>query len=389
MQKLFRKIDKPLFFMMLLYSILGLVMILSASSVSAVLRYDVSTYYFFARQLIYLVIAIIIGIVILTIPTKSYSFWSKLYLILVIVLLGLVYSFGIIAGGAQSWLDLGFFNLQPTEFAKTAIIIFMGTFYEKSIKKQKPFTYNLIPFILAFIIFFFIAKQPDLGGAAIVAGIAYFTFLVVPFPKKSKVNIIKNLGIAVIIGAFVLLYTKSDLFNSSQLQRLKFQAPCSRYMDDTGYQVCNGFIAFHNGGLFGVGLGNSTQKYLYLPEAHTDFIFPIIVEELGLIVGILVILGYVYMLYRILKLAKRADVIRNQIICYGTFIYLLLHLLINFLGILALIPLTGVPLPFLSYGGSFCINIIAMMFVLQRISIETYDSEQKREIDNLARIDYN
>ena len=154
-------------------------------------------------------------------------------------------------------------------------------------------------------------------------------------------------------------------------------------MDDTGYQVCNGFIAFHNGGLFGVGLGNSTQKYLYLPEAHTDFIFPIIVEELGLFVGILVILGYFYILYRILKLAKKADCIRNQIICYGTFIYFLLHLLINFLGILALIPLTGVPLPFLSYGGSFCFNIIAMMFVLQRISIETSENEQNRVIANL------
>ena len=154
-------------------------------------------------------------------------------------------------------------------------------------------------------------------------------------------------------------------------------------MDDTGYQVCNGFIAIHNGGLFGAGLGNSTQKYLYLPEAHTDFIFPIIVEELGLLAGIAIILGYFYILYRILKLAKRADYMRSQIICYGTFIYILLHLLVNFLGILALVPLTGVPLPFLSYGGSFNFNVIVMMFVLQRISIETYDNDQDRVIANL------
>ncbi len=383
MQKLFRKLDKPLLFMTIIYSILGLVMILSASSVSAVLRYDVSPYYFFTKQLIYVVVSFLFGIILLTQKTENYKFWGVIYIFIVIVLLGLVYSVGVIAGGAQSWLNLGFFNLQPTEFAKTALIIFMGVFYEKSIKKQKPFTYNLIPFILALVIFFFVAKQPDLGGAAIIAGITYFTFLVVPFPKKSKVKIIKNLGIALIIGAFVLLYTKSDLFNSSQLQRLKFQAPCSRYMDDTGYQVCNGFIAIHNGGLFGAGLGNSTQKYLYLPEAHTDFIFPIIVEELGLLAGIAIILGYFYILYRILKLAKRADYMRSQIICYGTFIYILLHLLVNFLGILALVPLTGVPLPFLSYGGSFNFNVIVMMFVLQRISIETYDNDQDRVIANL------
>ena len=378
MQKLFRKLDKPILFMTIIYSILGLVMILSASSVSAVLRYDVSPYYFFTKQLIYMLASYIFGIFLLTQKTEKYKLWGVLYIIAVLILLSLVFSFGVIAGGAQSWLDLGFFNLQPTEFAKTALIIFMGIFYEKSIKKQKPFTYNLIPIIIAFAIFIFIAMQPDFGGAVIVAGITFFTFLVIPFPKKSKVKIIKNIGIALIIGAGLLLYTKSDIFNSTQLQRLKFQAPCSRYMEDTGYQVCNGFIAFHNGGLFGVGLGNSTQKYLYLPEAHTDFIFPIIVEELGLLVGILVIIGYFYLLYRILKLAKRADALRNQIICYGTFTYILLHLLINFLGTLALVPLTGVPLPFLSYGGSFCFNIISMMFVLQRISIEASENEQNR-----------
>ena len=383
MKKLFHKIDKPLLFMTTLYIILGLVMILSASSVSAVLRYDVSPYYFFGKQLIYIVLSLIAGLIIMKIPTKKYNVYGVIYVIIALILLCLVFFFGIIAGGAQSWLDFGFFNLQPTEFAKTSLIIFMGVFYEYSLKKQKPFTYNLIPIIVAIVMFVLIAKQPDLGGALIVAGITFFTFLTIPFPKKSKVKIIKHLGIALIVGVFILLYAKADLFNSSQLKRLQFQAPCSRYMDDTGYQVCNGFIAFHNGGLFGVGLGNSTQKYLYLPEAHTDFIFPIIVEELGLLTGILVVLGYFYILYRILRLAKRADSIRNQIICYGTFTYFLLHLLVNFLGILALIPLTGVPLPFLSYGGSFCINNILMMCVLQKISIETYDNEQNRAIANL------
>ena len=386
MKTLFQKIDKPLFFLSLIYTILGLVMVLSASSVSAVLRYNVSSSYFFVRQLLFMGAAWFVGLFfILKIPTKKYRFLAPIYLFGTISLLFLVFGYGAIAGGAQSWLDLGFFNLQPTEFVKTALILYMAVFYEKSIKKRKPFAYNFIPIIFAVIAFFLVAMQPDFGGAVIIAGIVFFTFLTVPFEKESSVQIIKFVGVAGLLAAAILLYSGSDIFNSTQLARLKFQNPCERYMEDTGYQVCNGFIAIHNGGLFGVGLGNSSQKYLYLPEAHTDFIFPILVEELGLIVGILIILGYVYMLYRILKIAKNADSIRNAIVCYGTFIYLLMHLLINLMGTLALIPLTGVPLPFLSYGGSFNLNVVAMLFVVQRIAVENKQNAEKRALANMTR----
>ncbi len=380
MKNLFRKLDKPLLIIMLLYIILGLVMVLSASSVSAVLRYNVSSYYFFVRQLIFVIVSLILGIIILKIPTQKYKFLAPIYLLGTLALLFLVFTYGVVAGGAKSWLDLGFFNLQPTEFAKTALIVYMAVFYDKSVKKDKPFAYNFIPIVYAVLMFLLIAMQPDFGGAIIVAGIVFFLFLSVPFRKEKKVRIVKYLGIAILLGLVVLLYSGSDLFNSTQLQRLKFQSPCSRYMEDTGYQVCNGFIAFHNGGLFGVGLGNSTQKYLYLPESHTDFIFPILVEELGFGVGILVILGYFYMLYRILKIAKNADSIRNSLLCYGAFLLIFLHLLINLLGILALIPLTGVPMPFLSYGGSFTMNVILMVFVVLRVNMESISNKERREL---------
>jgi len=381
MKKIFSKIDKPLFFLMIVYLILGLVMVLSASSVSAVLRYRVDSYYFFIRQLLFVGASFFLGLFfVLRLPTKNYKVLAPMFLAGVVFLLFLVFSVGVIGGGAQSWLDLGFFNLQPTEFAKTALILFMAVYYEKSIKKRKPFAYNLIPLIIAIIIFVFVAYQPDFGGAVIIAGIVFFLFLAIPFGKDSRVDFIKYLGFAAILAVIVLLYSGSEIFNGAQLARLKFQSPCQRYMEDTGYQVCNGFIAYHNGGLFGVGLGNSSQKYLYLPEAHTDFIYPILVEELGLIIGGLVLLGYFYILYRILKIAKQADSIRNSLICYGTFIYILLHLLINFMGSLALIPLTGVPVPFLSYGGSFNMNVILMMFVVLRVSIENRQNKEKREI---------
>lgn len=380
MKKLFQKMDMPLFILTIVYAILGLVMVLSASSVSAVLRYQVSSYYFFIRQFIFVLFSFFVGFfLVLKIPTKKYKFLAPMYLFVIMSLLFLVFGYGVVAGGAQSWLDLGFFNLQPTEFAKTALIVYMAVFYENSVKKKKNFAYNFIPIFFALIIFALIAIQPDFGGAVIVAGIV-FIFLCVPFEKENKVNIVKYLGIALMVGVVALLYSGSDLFNSTQLQRLKFQSPCSRYMEDTGYQVCNGYIAIHNGGLFGQGLGNSTQKYLYLPESHTDFIFPILVEELGLIIGIVVIMGYIYMFYRILKIAKAADNTRNALLCYGTFIFLLLHLLVNFMGFLALVPLTGVPVPFLSYGGSFTMNVIIMMFVVQRVAIENKTNQEKREL---------
>lgn len=383
MKSKLKKMDKPLLVLTLIYLILGLVMILSASSVSAVLRYGVTTYYFFFKQLQMIGLAFLCGFILLFIKTSHYRYIAPIYLGIVFVLLFFVFSFGKIAGGAQSWLNIGTFNLQPTEFAKTALIIFMGCFYDNNIKKNKSFGTYFIPIIYAAILCFFVAGQPDFGGAALIAGIVFLTFITIPFPKDNVIKIMKVSAIGIGIAVVVLLYSGSDIFKSSQLSRLNFFAPCSRYTEDTGFQVCNGFIAFHNGGLFGVGLGNSTQKYLYLPEAHTDFIFPIIIEELGLLVGILVIIGFFLILWRILLIAKNSDSIRNAVICYGTFIYLLLHLLINFMGILALIPLTGVPVPFLSYGGSYNLNVILMVFVVQRIAIENKEHQEKKEIAQL------
>ena len=135
--------------------------------------------------------------------------------------------------------------------------------------------------------------------------------------------------------------------------------------------------------LFGSGIGNSKQKYLYLPEAHTDFIFPIIVEELGLVTAILVILGYIVILLRILKIAKKAPSVSMSLIAYGTCCYLTLHILVNLLGVLGLMPLTGVPLPFFSYGGSFAVNAIVMIGITEKVAVER---ENKKFRDKIASL---
>ena len=385
MRKLLSKMDIPLLLIMLIFIVLGLTMIYSASSVSSVVRYGYAPYHFFVRQAIFVGVSLFVGFtLIIRLPTRTYGALAWPLLIAIILALVLLFIKGEVTNNAQSWYDFGFFSLQPSEFAKSILIVFMAVFYNKlQYKKSKNIYSYLIPLAAGALIAGLVIMQPDLGSAAIIACIVFLTFISIPLVKNNMIRFIKIIAIGLVIGLIVLLYSGADFLNSMQIDRFTFQNPCSRYTETTGYQVCNGFIAINNGGLFGVGLGNSTQKYLYLPESHTDFIFPIIVEELGLVTGILIILGYIFMLYRILKIAKSSENLRCSVLAYGTFWFLTLHILVNLLGILALIPLTGVPLPFLSYGGSFTVNVIIMLFVVERVNIENNINKTKREIKAL------
>ena len=385
MRKLFSKMDIPLFIMVILYVALGLVMIYSASNITAVVRYGYQPYHFFIRQAIFVLASFFIGfLIVIRFPTRNYGALAWPLVFLLIGSLALLFVKGKIAGGAISWFDLKFFKVQPSEFAKSILVIFMAIYYNKlHYKKVKNIYAYFVPLGFAAIIIGLVFMQPDLGSAAIIAGIVFLTFISIPVVQNNIMKFIKIIAIGCILAMVAFLYSGNDFLSSIQKGRLNFRNPCSRYTDTTGYQVCNGFIAINNGGLFGVGLGNSTQKYLYLPESHTDFIFPIIVEELGLVTGIIIILGYAYILARILKIAKTSENLRCSILASGTFWYFTLHILVNLLGVLALIPLTGVPLPFLSYGGSFTVNAIIMIFVVERVNIENKINKTKREIKAL------
>ena len=164
MKKVLGKMDKTLLFFTILYSILGLIMILSSSSVSAVLRYNVSTYYFFIRQLIFVLVSFLIGIFIVNLPTSKYKYFTPILLIGILVSLGGLFVYGRISNGAQSWYRIGFFNLQPTEFAKSIIIIYMAVFYNRLLKRRRQNIYaGLIPIVVGFIMFILVAMQPDFG----------------------------------------------------------------------------------------------------------------------------------------------------------------------------------------------------------------------------------
>ena len=379
-----RKMDKTLLVLIIIYCLFGLIMIFSASSASTVLKYGTASTHFFVRQLIALIAGFFVGFLILLIPTKYQKMTTYILTAGVTILLFVVLVKGTITNNAQSWFNIGPFKVQPSEFAKTMIILYMAFFYSTLQRNKMPFIMYFIPAILAAVMTLLIAKQPDWGSAIILILISFFCFLEVPFIKKNKKTISKIILIgAAILAVFGSLFINEILTDEKKSRITQFSNPCERYQDDTGYQVCNGFIAIANGGLFGVGLGQSSQKYLYLPESHTDFIFPIICEECGAIVGSLIILGYGFILLRILKIAKKADNVRNRIIAYGTFWYFCLHILINLLGILALIPLTGVPLPFLTYGGSYTLNALILLFFTERVAIENKTNQINRQIASI------
>lgn len=388
MKSKFKNMDKFLFILILIYTILGLVMVFSASSMTAVLEYGQSESYFFVRQLIFVVLAYIVGFIILFIPNKMISLLKNMSKIIAYIAIGVLLFtlfFGKTINGATSWFQIGPIVIQPSEFVKTATILFIAFSFRNPKKMFRGYKF-LVPFIYAVICVALIAAQPDLGTAMILAIISFFMFLSLPLKDKnySKLKIVTGTA-AIVCGC--LFFFGSDILknvlNEEQLSRLTYTNPCTRYSEKTGYQVCNGFIAMNNGGLFGAGLGNSKQKYLYLPEAYTDFIFPIVVEELGGIVACLIIIGFVVMLYRIIKIAREAETLTGSLLAYGSFSLITAHLLINLLGVLAIIPLTGVPLPFLSSGGSFALNLIILLFITERVCIENKTKKLKREIDSL------
>ena len=384
MKKILKRIDKPLLISFLALAIFGLLMIYSSSSISVVLRYNRPSYYFFEKQLVFVVLAILAGFIfVLKTPTKYYKGVAIIGLILSIIVLVSLITKRVITNNASSWYKLGPVSIQPSEFVKSFSILTMGFFYGKYFSRKNPSLIGaFIPLLFYIGCAVLIMLQPDFGSAAIYAGIVGAIFLTLPF-REVVMKYFKYIALGVVaVGLYILLFN-SSMLTHTQESRFNFKAPCSRYTQETGYQVCNGFIAIKNGGLFGVGLGNSTQKYLYLPESHTDFIFPIIVEEMGLIVGIVILLVYAFMLFRIYAISREATNLRNQIICFGVFIYLSLHIIINLVGITALLPLTGVPLPLLSYGGSFAVNVILMLFAVERISYETSYEKDLNKIRNI------
>jgi len=376
MKKLMKDMDKGILIISIILFVFGLLNIVNASSQAVVIRYNQSLYEYFNKQLISIIIGLIVSIIIIKIPTKDYSKWSLFAYISVLVLLVYLFLFGTMHQGSKNWIKVGPMSLQPSEFAKPALIMITAVLFDRFYKKlnsryseEKLIFYLLgiilIPAALYICIIFF---QKDLGTAIIITSIFGGMYLLGPIRKKEKMQSIVFVIIVGVVAALGLFAAKGSLLTPSQLSRFKFTNPCSRY-EDGGYQICNGFIAINSGGLFGLGIGNSKQVS-YLPESHTDSVFAIMAEEYGLIICTFVFILYIILLYRIFRLANKDNTVRGRYICYGVGIYIGVHIIVNLGGLFAMMPLTGVPLPFLSYGGSFTLALMISLAMVQRVAIE-------------------
>ena len=377
----FSYMDKPLLVVTIFLFLFGLFNIVTASSREAI-NNEVNLYYYFYRHVIMLIIGLVLSFIILIIDTKKYKKWVPLLFIIIAVILLYLLFYGAYQKGAKNWIEIFGVKFQPSEFAKPIIIIFLSILFEKFYKKLKTKGINHFN-IIAAILFIgvsipaIIFAQKDFGTMMIMLVIFAVMFLASPIMKIEKLKTIGILAAACLIFVVMVVARTGSFFTEEQRSRLDYINPCKNY-ETGGYQVCNAFIAFNNGGLKGLGIGKSQQKYSYISEPHTDSIFAIFVEEWGLLTAFIIFICYALVIGRILTISSKSNTIRGRYIALGIATYIGMHIIINLGGLFGLIPLTGVPLPFLSYGGSFTICLMCSLMVVQKINIETKINNEKK-----------
>lgn len=374
--KLIYHMDKKLLLATIILFTFGLLNIVTASSRESI-SYDYPLYHYFYQQIKILGAGFIASLIIINIDTKNYKKFALLAFMAVGGMLLYLLLTGDFKRGSQNWLPLPIIgSVQPSEFAKPVIIVCLALLFEtfqKKLRDKNINHYDMIAIILftgllfPLIIFF----QKDFGTMFIIVCIFGMMFLASPILKSEKFKtILLLMGLGISMLFIIIVAGDKKILSLEQMDRLNYFNPCSNY-EDGGYQVCNGFIAINDGGLFGLGIGKSKQKYSYIPEPHTDSVFAIITEECGLIWDLVLFSLLIFVLKRILDLSSKANTMRGKYICLGVATYIFMHIFINLGGLFGLIPLTGVPLPFLSYGGSFTLSLIMSLAIIQRISIET------------------
>ncbi|KKP79929.1 MAG: cell division protein FtsW [Candidatus Moranbacteria bacterium RIFOXYA12_FULL_35_19] len=356
------QIDKKLLYTILTLLIFGLVMIASAGISYSRSRFG-DPYYFFKHQLFY---GAIPGIIVLYITQKiNYNFWKKIslpFFILSVVFLILVFvpEFGSKVYGASRWLKLGIFSFQPSEMLKLSIIIYLAAWLESRSEKVKDFYEGLIPFLIIIgLISFLLIKQPDVGTLGVIILISISIF----FVSGAKISHMLLMGVSGI--AILGMIIKMEAYRMDRF--LVFLHP-ELDPQGIGYQINQALLAIGTGGFFGVGLGHSLQKFNYLPEPVGDSIFAIIAEETGWLGASLLIFIFVYLSIRGLKIAKKAPDNFSKFIAVGIIAWIVFQAFINIAAISGLIPLTGIPLPFISYGGTSLIFLMAGAGIILNIS---------------------
>ncbi len=370
-KKILKSYDYSLIISILLLCAFGLIMIYSSSIAWAVQRYNVESDYFYQKQKIWLMMFGGIFLITALIPYKIMKFKRVLVLIVLgsILLLGGLFVFGDVAGGAQSWYAFGSFKFQPSEFVKIAVIIYLAAVYAKKQAYINQFNKGVLPpLAYLFVVCFLIILQPDYGTASIIA---FISATIIFCSGMNYKTISKLVMIALVILIPVMIAMKGEIFSKERMNRFSVLDNPFADAQDEGYHLVNSYIAIGSGGVNGLGLGQSVQKLGYLPESHTDFIMAVIAEELGIWGVGFVILLLAYIVLRGIYIGLQCKDPFGSLLAIGISSMIGIQAFINLAGVSGTIPLTGVPLPFISYGGSSLLSLAAATGILVNVSMFT------------------
>ncbi len=352
--------DFRLLFPVLLLVGIGVVMVYSASSALALKKFG-NEYYFLKKQAVFALIGFLALLICRYFP---YRIFRSLTYPMVVLALGLLLAIqlsalGVSAGGSARWLRFNEFSFQPSEFARFSLIIFLGYSMSKKGDRLKDLYVGFLPHILVLIAFVtLIILQPDFGSVVILGAITWFMLFV------GGARIFHLLASLMVLVPFLYFFM---IHAEYRLKRIMSFLDPWQYSTDEGYQIIHSLMAFGSGGIWGAGLGNGFQKLFYLPEPHTDFIFSVIGEELGLL-GVLAILGlYGIILWRGISIARNSGDEFGTFLAFGMTLAIGLQVCINMGVTLGLLPTKGLALPFLSYGGTSLLMNMASIGILMNI----------------------
>ncbi|MFH0345530.1 FtsW/RodA/SpoVE family cell cycle protein [Bacillus vallismortis] len=387
LKKMLKSYDYSLIFAIVLLCGFGLVMVYSSSMITAVSRFNVSSNFFFMRQLFALFAGGALFILMALFPYKALAhqkFQKGMLLVSVFALISL-FVFGHVAGNAQSWFKIGGLSMQPGEFVKLVVILYLAAVYAK---KQSYIDHLLTgvapPVVMTIILCGLIAMQPDFGTAAIIGLIAACMILCSGFSGKTLARLVLLGGVVLLLVSPIIYLNKDKILSEKRLDRFESLEDPFKYADSSGLQVINSYYAIGSGGIFGMGLGESIQKYGYLPESHTDFIMAVIAEELGIfgVLFVIILLGFIVI--KGFYIARKCEDPFGSLLAIGISSMIAIQSFVNLGGVSGLIPITGVTLPFISYGGSSLVLLLASMGILANISMFVKYSENKKKKEPVA-----
>lgn len=356
-----KNIDLILLISVIAISIFGIIMIYSSSNIWAEYKFN-DAFKYLKMQGLFLIVGIVLMIIISKIPYKYYLDKANIILVICFVLLILVLIPGIgkIRNGSRSWFGVGGLGIQPSEFMKLALIIFISKYLHKNERNNISIKKDILPILfITLLTFGLIMLQPDFGTGVIIV----MSIIGILFISGLKMRFFIIAGLFGAVGAVVLILIAPYRFE----RILSFINP---WVDPlgTGFQAIQSLFAIGPGGLLGLGLGNSIQKHFYLPEPQTDFIFAIISEELGFLGVLIVSALFLTIIYRGMKISLNAKDLFSKYLSFGITFSLAFQALLNLMVVVSLIPITGVTLPFLSYGGSSLLITLCSMGILLNIS---------------------